>query len=44
MDAELLDSLSCEELADVNEDGDANSLDALLILQYVAGLINSLPV
>lgn len=37
--AALVESLPCEEGADVNEDGTINSIDASLILQYDAGLI-----
>jgi cell division septation protein DedD len=37
--AGLVDSLPCQDGADVNEDGTINSIDASLILQYDAGLI-----
>ncbi|MDP3768440.1 MAG: hypothetical protein Q8S13_10530, partial [Dehalococcoidia bacterium] len=39
----LLPSLHNEPNADVNLDGGINAVDAALILQYVAGLISSLP-
>ena len=38
----LLASLACEDVGDVNGDGRIDSLDALLILQYAVGLIDSL--
>ena len=38
--ARLIDTLECEELADVNGDGTLNAIDAALTLQFVAGLIN----
>lgn len=41
-DAGLLDTLACEEHADVNSDGRIDSLDAALILQYSAGLLDHL--
>lgn len=37
-DAQLLNALQCPELADISGDDRSNSLDALLILQLVAGL------
>jgi hypothetical protein len=39
----VIDSLPCQQNADVNGDGDIDALDAALILQYVAGLIDTLP-
>jgi len=42
--AELTGSLPCQANADVNGSGGVNSVDATLILQFVAGLIDSLPV
>lgn len=42
--AGLVDSLPCEENADVNESVAVDAIDAALILQLVAGLISSLPV
>ncbi|MCH8065408.1 MAG: hypothetical protein IIC90_06230 [Chloroflexi bacterium] len=42
--AGLVDSLACEENADVNESGAVDAIDAALILQLVAGLIALLPV
>lgn len=42
-DAGLVQSLSCQDNADVNGEGNVNSLDAALILQYDAGHISSLP-
>jgi len=41
--AGLVDSLACQQNADVNEDGHINSIDAALILQFGAGLIGTLP-
>jgi len=41
--AGLVTSLACLELADVNGDGRVDAIDAALILQFVAGLIDSLP-
>ena len=41
--AALVDELSCQDGADVNQDGNVNTLDAALILQFVAGLLDSLP-
>ena len=38
-EAALLDSLPCQDLADVNEDGSIDSIDAGLIKQIDAGLI-----
>jgi len=42
--AGLLNSLPCEGSADVNGDGDIDVLDAALVLQLDAGLIDELPV
>jgi hypothetical protein len=39
-----LHSLPCASAADVNHDGSKNAIDAALILQYSAGLLNHLPV
>jgi Tol biopolymer transport system component len=33
----------CDDEADVNNDGQTNSVDALFVLQFVAGLLDSLP-
>jgi hypothetical protein len=41
--AGLLAHLACGEAADVNHNGTANALDAVLILQYEAGLIGGFP-
>ena len=41
--AGLLGSLNCQQNADVNGDGEVNSIDAALILQFSAGLLDSLP-
>jgi hypothetical protein len=41
--AGLLPSASCQQNADVNHDGRVNSIDASLVLQYAAGLINRFP-
>jgi len=38
----LLDELGCEADADVNGDGRVDSLDAALVLQFDAGLIDGL--
>ena len=38
-EAALLDSLPCPDLADVNDDGSINSVDAGLIKQIDAGLV-----
>lgn len=43
LSAGLVPSLPCEEHADVNEDDEVNSLDALNILFLVAGFIDTLP-
>ena len=40
--AGLINTLECEELADVNGDGTINAIDASLILQFTAGLIGAL--
>ena len=41
--ANFLQSLSCENGADVDENGVIDSRDALIILQFLAGLIGTLP-
>jgi len=41
-DAGLLASLRCPENADVSGEGAVNSIDAALILSFVAGLIGQL--
>ncbi len=41
--AGLIDTLPCIKNADVNGDDRINSIDALLILQFGAGLINHFP-
>ncbi len=38
--ARLVDTVECEDLADVNGDGTLNAIDALLTLQFIAGFIN----
>jgi hypothetical protein len=38
-----LDALRCPDAADVNGSGRVDSVDAALILQFVAGLLGSLP-
>ena len=38
--AELIAQLPCTDLGDMNEDGQVDSLDALAILQEVAGNAN----
>ena len=43
LDAALVDSLSCQSLADVSGDGAATAIDAALILQFTAGLLDMLP-
>jgi hypothetical protein len=43
VDARLLASLRCAQNGDVNADGHTNAIDASLILQYSAGLIDQLP-
>ena len=43
LDAALIDSLSCQSLADVSGDGAATAIDAALILQLTAGLLDALP-
>jgi len=42
LSAGLIDSLPCQENADLNDDGAVNAVDAALILQFVAGLLPSL--
>jgi hypothetical protein len=42
--ASLVDKLACEHLSDVNLDSSSDALDSLITLQYVAGLIDGLPV
>jgi hypothetical protein len=42
--AELLEELPCEGDADVNGDDRMDSRDAALLLQFVAGILNELPV
>lgn len=39
----LVQSLPCHTLGDANADGAINAVDAALILQYAAGLIDNLP-
>jgi hypothetical protein len=41
--ARLVGSLPCRDAADVDLDGDVDQTDAHLILQFVTGLIPSLP-
>jgi hypothetical protein len=41
--AGVASSLPCQSAGDVNGDGATNSLDAALILQFVAGLLSHLP-
>ena len=41
--ARLTPSLPCESVADANGNGTIGSIDAALILQFEAGLINVLP-
>ena len=43
LNAGLLDSLNCQQNADVNGDSRVDSIDAALILQYTAGLLDRLP-
>jgi hypothetical protein len=43
LSAGLIAGLPCAANGDINHDGETNSIDALLILQYVAGLIHSFP-
>jgi hypothetical protein len=40
----MVTSLPCFSAADVNRDGRVDALDAVLILQYAAGLVPALPV
>jgi len=42
LDARLLFRVPCPQSADTNRDGRINAIDAALILQRVAGLIDSL--
>ncbi len=42
LDAALVSSLPCPDVANVNGDGVIDALDAILILQFAAGLIDSL--
>lgn len=42
-EAAIVDWLSCPQHADVNLDNRANSIDAVVTLQYTAGLVASLP-
>jgi hypothetical protein len=39
----VIGSLPCPGNADVNGDGLTNAVDSLLTLQFVAGLLDSLP-
>jgi hypothetical protein len=43
LNAGLVDSLTCEDNADVNGDGRVDSIDAALALQFIAGLLDQLP-
>lgn len=43
LEAELVGSLINEPSGDVNESGRVNSVDAALVLQYEARLIDALP-
>jgi hypothetical protein len=40
--AALIQPFDCDGASDVNHDGFTNALDVALVLQYVAGLIDSL--
>ena len=40
----LVGELPCQDVADVNDDGSVDALDATLILQFAAGLLNSLAI
>ncbi|MCH7580895.1 MAG: hypothetical protein IIB22_11680 [Chloroflexi bacterium] len=40
--ASLVGELLCQDVADVNQDGSVDALDATLILQFAAGLLESL--
>ncbi len=40
--AAIVDELTCQDAADVNDDGSVNAVDATLILQYAAGLLDGL--
>ena len=40
--ASIIDDLRCQDTADVNQDGSVDALDATLILQFTAGLLESL--
>ena len=43
LEAGLVHSLTCQDIADVNEDRFINAIDATVILQFVAGLVPQLP-
>jgi hypothetical protein len=43
LSAQLIAGLPCAQYGDVNGDGRIDTLDALLILQFAAGLIDSFP-
>ena len=40
--ASFVGELLCQDVADVNQDGSVDALDATLILQFTAGLLESL--
>jgi hypothetical protein len=44
LDAGLVSTLRCDELADANRDGRTNAIDASLVLQFSAGIVETLPV
>ncbi len=43
LETQLISSITCPEMADVNGDGMVDTVDALLILQLISGMIDSLP-
>ncbi|MCH8912378.1 MAG: hypothetical protein IIA33_02300 [Planctomycetes bacterium] len=40
--ASIIGELPCQDVADVNQDGSVDALDATLLLQFIAGLLPDL--